>query len=138
LGEALELLETEPRQPITVREDKRLDLSSPDGIHDLQKPLALEIQPATDFLDEFDIRQAFGYDKFFQHLALIGEIRFLCCAGNPAVRNPPRWFGNGIAQADELPDLRFGIQAPVAIRSRHRDQPTFALPALQRLDRYAL
>ena len=40
-----------------------------------------------------------------------------------------------LAQPDELADLCLGGATAVAVRAGHRNQPSFAFPALQRLDR---
>ena len=125
----LKPLKAKPRKSVAVSKNQRFDLPPTDFVHQQQELLALEIQAATDLLDELDIRQAFRHKKFFQHLALIDQIRFLSRARYETVRHRTGWLRYRISKADELADLPFRIQASVAVCPCYRNQPALAFLA---------
>ena len=51
----LEPLVPEPRQTVPMCQHQSSNLTSSDGVSQLQKMPPLEIEPATDLFDEFDI-----------------------------------------------------------------------------------
>ena len=134
-GVMFEPLKAETGEAVPVGEDQHLDFPSPDLVHKGQKPLALEVQPAARFLDTFDPRQSLCRHELFQRFALIGQVRLLRCTRYPTVGNRLGWCMVRLPQTDELTDLRLGVETAVAVRSGRRNQPSFTLPALQRLDR---
>ena len=121
LGVMLNPFKAEAGQSVSVGKNQRLDFSPPTRIGQFQEPLALEVQSAADFLHELDVRQAFRHHKLFQHLALVDQIWLLRRAGYATIGNQPCGLGHRLAQANEFADVRLGLQASVAVGSRHRD-----------------
>lgn len=99
-GVVLEPLETKTGQTVAVGENQRLDFSAPDGIHQFQKPLALEVQPAAHLLDELDVRQAFRHNKLFQHSTLVGKVWLLCRARDATIGHLASGLGKPVPQPD--------------------------------------
>jgi len=125
----------EPGEAVPVREDQHRDVPSPDLVHTGQQPLARDVQPAAHFLDTLDPRQSLRHHDLFQHVALIRQVRLLCCTRYPTGGDQRGWRMVRLPQTDELTDLRLRGETAVAVRSGHRNQPSFAFPTLQRLDR---
>nr|WP_236631301.1 GAF domain-containing protein [Chloroflexus sp. MS-G] len=125
----------ETGEAVPVREDQHRDVPSPDRVHTGQKPLARDVQPAAHFLDTLDPRQSRRHHDLFRHVALIRQVRLLCCTRYPTGGDQRGWRMVRLPQTDELTDLRLRGETAVAVRSGHRNQPSFAFPTLQRLDR---
>jgi hypothetical protein len=135
VGVMFEPLNAETGEAVPVREDQHRDVPSPDLVHTGQQPLARDVQPAAHFLDTLDPRQSLRHHERFQHLALIRQVRLLCCTRYPTGGDQLGWRMVRLPQTDELTDLRLRGETAVAVRSGDRNQPSFAFPTLQRLDR---
>lgn len=78
-------LVAEAHQTIPVRQHQDAYLATPDAIAQFEETTPLEVQPAADLFDKFDIGQTAGDAEFFQPPALVAQIRLLRRARYPAV-----------------------------------------------------
>jgi hypothetical protein len=134
-GVTFEPRNAETGEAVPVREDQHRDVPSPDLVHTGQQPLARDVQPAAHFLDTLDPRQSRRHHDLFQHVALIRQVRLLCRTRYPTGGDQRGWRMVRLPQTDDRTDVRLRGETAVAVRSGHRNQPSFAFPTLQRLDR---